>query len=561
MEILRIENLSFSYPEAKNPALNGIDFSVNEGEFVVICGKSGCGKSTLLRLLKKEIAPYGNQEGRIFYSNKNLSDVDARVSAGEIGFIHQNPENQIVTDYVWHEMAFGLENLGLDTQTIRCRVAETATRFGIENWFHKKTAELSGGQKQLLNLACVTAMQPKILLLDEPTAQLDPVAASSFISALQRLNQEMGITVLLVEHCLEDVFPFADRVLLMDKGEIAFFDKPKGFSSYFKSNPQHPMKDALPSAMRIFSMLGEEGESPITVRDGRDYISRRFENKIRTLDIPPYSHSNEKAVEFKDVYFRYGRDLPDILKDISLSVYKGEHFCILGGNGAGKSTFLSVAAGLLKAYRGKVYINGKKLTDYKGNSLYINNLAFLPQNPQTVFVEKTVKEDLLETCRTMQYSSSESEFIIAETAERLGVETLLDSHSYDLSGGEQQKAALAKMLILKPKILLLDEPAKGIDAHSKKAFCEIINSLKSDGITVITVTHDIEFAAYSADRVALFFDGDAVSVDTPESFFSENSFYTTAASRISRVFFNNSILCEQVVRLCEMNKKAVAENE
>ncbi len=561
MEILRIENLSFFYPETHKPALNGIDFSVNEGDFVVICGESGCGKSTLLRLLKKEIAPYGKQNGNIFYADKNLSDLSLRISAGEIGFIHQNPENQIITDYVWHEMAFGLENLGLDTNTIRRRVAETASWFGIEKWFNKKTAELSGGQKQLLNLACVTAMQPKILLLDEPTAQLDPISASNFISALQKLNKEMGVTVLLVEHCLEDVFSFADKVLLMDKGEIAFFDKPEFFASYFTANPEHPMKDALPSAMRIFSMLGEEGESPITVRDGRKYISNTFENKIRRLDILPYAHSGEKAVEFKDVYFRYGKDLPDILKNISLSVYKGEHFCIIGGNGAGKSTFLGVASGLLKAYRGKIYINGKKISDYKGGSLYINNVAFLPQNPQTVFLEKTVKEDLLETCRTMQYSPAESEKVISETAEKLGIEALLASHPYDLSGGEQQKAALAKMLILKPEILLLDEPAKGIDAHSKKAFCEIIKSLKADGITVITVTHDIEFAAYSADRVALFFDGDAVSVDTPGIFFSENSFYTTAASRISRGFFNNAILCEQVAKLCETNRKAALENE
>ena len=254
--------------------------------------------------------------------------------------------------------------------------------------------------------------------------------------------------------------------------------------------------------------------------------------------------------------------MPDILKDISLSVYKGEHFCVLGGNGAGKSTFLGVAAGLLKAYRGKIYINGKKISDYKGSSLYMNNLAFLPQNPQTVFIEITVKEDLLETCRTMQYSPAESEKVISETAKRLGIEALLDSHPYDLSGGEQQKAALAKMLILKPKILLLDEPAKGIDAHSKKAFCEIIKSLKAEGITVITVTHDIEFAALCADRVGLFFDGDLVSVDTVNNFFTQNSFYTTAANRISRDYFENAVLCDDVVKLCLINgKKAVTNNE
>ncbi len=561
MEILHIENLSFTYPEAEKSALKDISFSVNEGEFIVICGKSGCGKSTLLRLLKKEIAPYGKQEGRILCSGKNLADIDARISAGEIGFIQQNPENQIVTDYVWHEMAFGLENLGFDTQTIRRRVAETASWFGIEEWFHKKTSELSGGQKQLLNLACVMAMQPKILLLDEPTAQLDPIAASNFISALQKLNRELGITVLLVEHRLEDVFPSADRVMLMDEGGIEFFERPQSFASYFRTRPQNPMKEAMPAAMRIFSLLKEEGETPITVREGRDYITRSYTNQTDSLIINPYSHSDEKAVEIKDVYFRYGKDLPDILKGASLTVYRGEHFCILGGNGTGKTTLLGVTAGLLKAYRGKIKICGKKISDYKGNSLYINNIACLPQNPQTVFLEKTVKDDLLEACKTMGYSAAESEKAVAQTGNKLGITHLFSSHPYDLSGGEQQKAALAKMLILKPKILLLDEPTKGIDAHSKKAFSDIVDSLKADGVTIITVTHDVEFAAYSADRIAMFFDGNAVSVDTPESFFAENSFYTTAANRISRGFFKNAILCEQVAQLCEMNKKAVTENE
>lgn len=560
MEILQIKDLSFKYPDAKKNALKYVSLSVNAGEFIVICGESGCGKSTLLRLIKKELAPYGEKSGEILYNGKPLEKTDERTAASEIGFVLQNPEGQIVTDTVWHELAFGLESLGFNTALIRRRVAEMASYFGIEEWFHKKTAQLSGGQKQLLNLASVMAMNPKILLLDEPTAQLDPISASNFIGTLQKLNRELGLTILLVEHRLEEVFPIADKVLLMESGELIFADRPKKIGAYFKKNPNHPMLAGLPAAMRIFNMLKAEGESPVTVREGRDYITGNYENNAFKAEIKPYSHSNEKAAELKEVWFRYQKDFPDIIKGASLTVYRGEHFCVLGGNGTGKTTTLGVIAGLLKAYRGKVLINGKKINEYSGNSLYIRNIAMLPQNPQTVFLEKTVKEDLLENCRTMSFSKEESEIKITETVRKLGIEHLLQMHPYDLSGGEQQKAALAKILLSEPQILLLDEPTKGIDAYSKRALCDILSELKKDGITIITVTHDVEFAAAAADRIGMFFDGGLTSVDTPTEFFSDNNFYTTAANRISRGYFKNAILCEQVAELCLKNgKKAVSE--
>lgn len=560
MEILRIKDLSFKYPEAKSNALEHVSLSVNAGEFVVICGESGCGKSTLLRLIKKELAPYGEKSGEILYNGKPLEKTDERTAASEIGFVLQNPEGQIVTDTVWHELAFGLESLGFNTGPIRRRVAEMASYFGIEEWFHKKTAQLSGGQKQLLNLASVMAMNPKVLLLDEPTAQLDPIAASNFIGTLQKLNRELGLTILLVEHRTEEVFPIADKVLLMESGRLTFADSVKKIGAYFKKNPNHPMLAGLPAAMRIFNMLKAEGESPVTVREGRDYITDNYKNTAFKAEIKPYSHSNEKAVELKEVWFRYQKDLPDIIKGASLTVYRGEHFCVLGGNGTGKTTTLGVIAGLLKAYRGKVLINGKKINEYSGNSLYIRNIAMLPQNPQTVFLEKTVREDLLENCRTMSFSKEESEIKIKETVRKLGIEHLLQMHPYDLSGGEQQKAALAKILLSEPQILLLDEPTKGIDAYSKRALCDILSELKKDGITIITVTHDVEFAAAAADRIGMFFDGGLTSVDTPAEFFSDNNFYTTAANRISRGYFKNAILCEQVAELCLKNgKKAVSE--
>lgn len=553
MELLQIKDLSFSYPEEERKALDGVSLSIREGEFIVLCGESGCGKSTLLKLLKRELSPYGKRTGEICYRGKPLSETEDRIAASEIGFVQQNPESQIVTDTVWHELAFGLENLGLDTQTIRRRVAEMAGYFGIEGWFHRKTTELSGGQKQLLNLAAVMAMQPKVLLLDEPTAQLDPIAASNFIGTLQKLNRELGLTVLLVEHRLEEVFPVADRVLLLDHGHLMYQESPRKIVDFWREHPDHPVLAGLPAAMRIFRLLNGEENAPITVREGRNYITEKYQNQINCLPIRPYSHREEKALELKEVWFRYERELPDVLKGVSIAVYQGEHFCFLGGNGAGKTTLLGVMAGVLKPYRGNVLISGKKRKDYTEKELYQNQITLLPQDPQTVFLEKTLEEDWKEVCRTLQNSPAETTEKIRDIAEKLHLTHLLGMHPYDLSGGEQQKAALGKMLLLQPKILLLDEPTKGIDANAKQTLSEILRELKAEGITIITVTHDVEFAAANGDRCGMFFDGETVSVGTPTVFFSENSFYTTAANRISRGYYQNAVLCEEVAVLCTQN--------
>lgn len=215
MALLQIENLSFRYPKSERLALDSVTLNIHAGDFVVVCGESGCGKTTLLKLLKRELAPAGEKNGSISYNELLQEELDPRVSAHEIGYVLQNPDNQIVTDKVWHELAFGLENLGIPTQVIRRRVGEMASYFGIQDWFRRNTDELSGGQKQLLNLAAVMVMQPKILILDEPTSQLDPIAAADFIATLQKLNRELGLTILLVEHRLEEVFPIADKVLFM----------------------------------------------------------------------------------------------------------------------------------------------------------------------------------------------------------------------------------------------------------------------------------------------------------------------------------------------------------
>mgnify|MGYP005759275035 CR=1 FL=1 len=556
MELLQIKNMSFQYAGAEKQALTNLSFSVCTGEFVVICGESGCGKTTLLRLIKRELAPHGTRTGEIFYQGVEQSKLDDRRAACEIGYVLQNPEDQIVTDQVWHELAFGLESLGYPTAIIRRRVSEIASYFGIQAWFRKDTKELSGGQKQMLNLASIMAMQPKILILDEPTSQLDPIAASEFINTLQKLNRELGITILLVEHRLEEVLPLADRVMIMEQGRIAWYGHPKRIGEALHSLPErHRILAGLPSAVRIFNGLQGEGECPLTVKDGRIFLETYFDYRIDSLEIPPYQHSEAVALEMKNVWFRYEKDLPDILRGISFFVYQGETFCILGGNGTGKTTALRVLAGLKRAYRGRVLIDGKKITKFKGNTLYRHNIALLPQNPQTVFLKNTVREDLQETCRAMEYPKLEWEERTEDVASKLGISSLLSRHPYDLSGGEQQKAALAKILLLKPRILLLDEPTKGMDAYSKQVLSDILKGLKREGMTIVMVTHDVEFAAVNADRCAMFFEGEITSVDTPAAFFSDNMFYTTAANRIARGRYQHVVSCEDVIKLCQQNEK------
>lgn len=558
MDILQIENLTFRYPKTEQNALENIDLQVRKGEFLLLCGQSGCGKTTLLKLLKRELAPAGEKSGRILYDGVLQEALDARRSASEIGFVLQDPDSQIVTDKVWHELSFGLENLGVPTSVIRRRVGEMASYFGIQDWFRKRTDALSGGQKQMLNLASVMVMQPKVLILDEPTGQLDPIAASEFIATLKKLNRELGVTILLAEHRLEEVFPVADRVLLMDKGRALLLDTPRAFGKRLREiSPDHPMLSGLPAAVRIFHALGVRDDCPLTVREGRDFLERHFTASKADLSVPQNTDTNGGvAAELRDVWFRYEKNAPDILRGVSLQIFKGELFCLLGGNGVGKTTLLNVLSGLDAPYRGKVFEDGKPLKSYKGNALYRNRLALLPQNPQTVFLKDSVKADFQELLETLDVPKAQRAEEIRKSADELGVAPLLDRHPYDLSGGEQQKCALAKMLLLHPQILLLDEPTKGLDTASKAELRTIFKRLtKSRGMTLVLVTHDVEFAAENADRCALLFDGEIVSCEPPSAFFAENSFYTTAASRMARELYPHAVTCADVVACCIKNRE------
>ncbi len=539
MAILTVKNLNFTYALGTVQSLTDISFSLEEGDFCVICGATGSGKSTLLKMLKRELTPMGELSGEILMDGTPLSELDDRTAAASIGFVMQRPEQQLVTDKVWHELAFGLENLGLPQNVIHRRVAEMASYFGIEDWFDKPVDDLSGGQKQLLNLAAIMVMQPRILILDEPTSQLDPVAASDFLSTVGRLNREMGLTVLIVEHRLEEAIPLASRMMAIEKGRIISFDEPGKVCNHLATKPDLLL--AMPAAVRIYNAFSTGDECPITVQEGSRWIRKNFRNDIKELPEEEYTHADAPALEMDEVWFRYGRNLPDILKGASLTVYEHEIFCILGGNGSGKTTAVSNAAGILKPYSGKIRIFGKDIKEYKGQSLYKDCLTLLPQDVQTVFLRNTVGEELADA---------------GAVADMLpyDLSAYTDHHPYDLSGGEQQLLALAKALASRPKLLLLDEPTKGLDSYARNRIIDVLKQLRDEGMTIVIVTHDVEFASLAADRCAMFFRGEITSLDTPRAFFAENNFYTTAVNRMTRGYYDRCITVDDAVRLCSMQE-------
>ena len=600
MEIYKIESLTFTYPNRENAALSDLNLKISRGEFLTVCGPSGCGKTTLLRHLKPSASPHGTLSGNISFNGAPLGELSPRDAASKIGFVMQSPENQIVTDKVWHELAFGLESLGRSTPEIRLRVAEMASFFGIQTWFHKSVTELSGGQKQLLTLASIMTLSPCVLILDEPTSQLDPIAAGEFLSIISKINRELGVTVILTEHRLEEAFPLSTRAIVLDNGKIIADGTPRDVAFQLRDR-NHGMFLAMPAPIRVWHGMRqrklengklETGSSlphtdnssefspdnaavtacdsrinannsataaplgsvrlidsvPMTIRDGQNWLSQFEIDPEKLPDKEKFATCNPRfvtaataatamttatAVTLDKVWFKYDKNMPDVIKGLSFIVYYGEITAILGGNGTGKTTTLSLISGLYKPYRGKINA---------GDQIYA-----LPQNPQSLFVAKTVREDLLEILSERRLSKDEKNSRLSAMVKLCRLVDLLDYHPYDLSGGEQQRAALAKVLLLQPKILLLDEPTKGFDAEFKQIFAAILRKLTAAGVAVVIASHDVEFCAEYADRCALFFDGDIVTANTPDKFFSGNSFYTTSANRMAREILPDAVTVDDII--------------
>ena len=550
MAVLTLEDLSFTYPGGAAPTLNHVNLTVAQGEYILLCGKSGSGKTTLLRHLKTVLSPHGSRTGTVRLDGIPLEEIGLRQQSEQIGFVMQNPDDQIVTDKVWHELAFGLENLGMEQSLMRLRVAEMASFFGIQDWFHREISQLSGGQKQLVNLAAIMAMQPEILILDEPTSQLDPIAAADFLNTLKKINRELGTTILITEHRTEDIFPAADRVIVMEQGRITADGDPRTVARQLYEN-ESQMFPALPAPVRIFYGADAQGTCPLTVREGRNWLASQFPTPPR-ISAPeaeaPFPAGKIPALEIREGWFRYERTSPDVLKGLCFSVPQGTLYAIVGGNGSGKSTTLKTACGICKLYRGSVRVFGKPLQAYRGR-LFDGCLSMLPQDPKCIFVKQTVLDDLKEM-------SGDTEKI-HETARLCQIDHLLHAHPADLSGGEMQRAALAKVLLTQPRLLLLDEPTKGLDSFFKQSFASILRQLCREGMTVVMVSHDVEFCAEYADVVGMFFDGQLLASNTPRKFFGSNSFYTTSAGRMSRSTFHNAVTAGDVISLLKQNGAGV----
>ena len=577
MALFALEHLSFSYPDATTPALDKLCLEVERGEYLCVCGKSGCGKTTLLRQLKSVLAPFGQRSGTVLLDGVSLDEVPPETQARRIGFVMQDPDAQIVTDKVWHELAFGLESIGCPSPVLRLRVAEMASYFGISDWFDRDVSELSGGQKQLLNLAGVMAMQPDVLVCDEPTSQLDPIATASFLDTLRRLNRELGVTVIISEHRLEDIFAQADRALVLDKGRTLAYGTPREVAAHLYVTGDD-MTRALPSPVRVFYGVGQGDRSfvpldssgtndlspcpmsppsppcPLTVREGRTWLVERILAKPPArVSIPDGDDdigARDPVVDLRDLWFRYERRAPDVLRGLDLRVPQATLFALVGGNGSGKSTLLRCLCGVQRPYRGTLRVLGHKRESGKGTEHLREGVAMLPQDPANLFSKNSVREELAEMLAAREFDADESARRCTAMAHDCGIEGLLDTHPHDLSGGEQQRVALAKVLLTEPRLLLLDEPTKGIDAFFKHELAALLHHLTKRGVSIIMVSHDIEFCARYADFAGLLFDGAVVTTTAPRRLFSDSGFYTTAANRMSRSVFAGAVTDEDVIELC-----------
>ncbi|UOY93062.1 ABC transporter ATP-binding protein [Ectobacillus sp. JY-23] len=530
-----IKHLTFQYPNETKPALSSVSLAISKGQFVVLAGRSGSGKTTLLRHLKKELQPIGRCSGEVLYEGQHVQELSSMQSAQEIGMVFQNPENQLVMDTVIQELAFSLENLGYDTSTIQKRIAELISFLGFQDLLHRSVHTLSGGQKQLVNLAAVLILQPRLLLLDEPTAQLDPIAAKEFLTLLKRIHEELGITIIMSEHRLDEVLPLADRLVFMENGSVLYDASPIEVTARLWE--RNELRLYLPQIPRLFLEWGVT-VPPLTVRDGQ-----RILPNLTPVQSAVYERKKRNVLlEAKGIYFQYEKNGALILQNLSLAIQTGEWVSLVGKNGTGKSTLLTVLAGLRSIRRGKLLWEGKQL--HKTDA----QIGYVSQQPSYHFTQDTVWEELFLQAQELGYKQPEE--VVTALLSRFHMEGTKRRHPHDCSGGEQQLLAICSVLLQRPKLLILDEPTKGLDPEKKEELANQLSQLQKEGTTIMMATHDVEFAAKYTDCCVMLFDGQIISEHMPQQFFSENFFYTTAINRLVRKQLPQALIWEDVVHTC-----------
>lgn len=526
MALLTIKNVSYHYDGER--LLKNITSEVDEGDFITLFGPTGSGKSTLLKALKPALASGGKYEGVIQFKQQPLHRATLATELA-IGYVMQNPNDQITMEYVWQELAFGLENSGIALPIMKQKIAEVTHFLGIHALLHHKTEQLSGGQKQLVNLASILVTDPVLLLLDEPTAQLDPIASEEFLQIVAKVNRELGITVIIVEHALDQVLWLSNRVWYMTEGALLFDSTPQQIAQQLSGD----MVCALPTATQLYLRLVTDGEQqvPLTVQQGIAML-QQYSVK-QTMVNKPLPQQQVPYLQLIDLYFKYDKKQEDKIKGLSLVIKKGEIFSIIGGNGSGKTTLLNLLAGSSQPYKGKILLENMPLKKTK------QQIALLPQKPSLLFLHNTVAEELAATAMT--------ETALQQFTELFNIQALLQRNPLDLSGGEQQKVALIKVLAQNPDFLLLDEPTKGMDAPTKHQVIQLLQQYSRAGTTIVMITHDMDVAATVADRCGMLFDHTIVSVSDTTTFFTTNQFYTTASRRISRRILANSITIQDIL--------------
>ena len=514
MAFLKTEHLTFSYPAEDTDALKDVCIEVEKGSIALVFGPSGCGKSTLLRHLYPGIEPYGKKSGQIFLDGRELQSLDRREICERIGYVGQNAEAQVITDRVWHELSFTLENLGYDDTLMRSRIAEISSYFSIQDWLDRDTASLSGGEKQKLTLACGMLTFPDLLILDEPVSQLDPVMKEEFLQLVRRINEDFGTTVIMCEHDLSGALAMADECFLMEEGIVSeAMNRNEAAGLLIGSGYDEYLPQTVRAANRLFGI-----KEVLSVRDMKKLATGKSFSLTgrRTSET-----SDADAVNLRHVWFRYERKGRDIIRDLSLDIRKKDFVCLIGPNGSGKTTLLGIMSGALTPYRGKVRTSGRT--------------AMLPQQPVSLFVKDTVREDFENISgKYMKY------------VERFSLENVLERHPYDLSGGEIELCAVIKVLLSDPDIIILDEPTKGMDAGCRIILGRMLEELNREGKTIILTTHDMEFCARFTARTSVIFDGDVVGFDDTGKVLGESCFYTTDMGRIFRGTGIKALLAEEV---------------
>jgi energy-coupling factor transport system ATP-binding protein len=538
--------VTYTYPGATQPALRDFSLDVAEGEFLLVAGMSGAGKSTLLRLLNGLVPHFygGALSGNISVAGHDPVERGPGEMSDVVGLVFQDPEAQFVAEIVEDEMAFAMENAGLPLAVMRKRVEESLHALGIEHLRGRRVSTLSGGERQRVAIAAVLTMQPHVLALDEPTSQLDPQSAEEVLDSLVKLNEDLGLTIILSEHRLERVVQHADRILYIatDRAtaERPIIGPPREVLAEIPLAPPlaqvgkllgwHPLPLSIKEARKL-AVTRDQGsgftrQTAVGSRQELTQYALPVTDHLSSIVHRPSSRPPAPAITLRNVWFGYGER--SVLRGLSLEFGAGEITALMGRNGAGKTTILKLVLGLLKPARGSVQTLGLD-TRQAALDQIARRVAYVPQQPDVLLFAETVKGEVDFTRKAHQLPPDGAGLL-----ESLGLSRYHENDPRDLSVGERQRVALAAVLAAEPQALVLDEPTRGLDYAQKQALVSVLRDLRDSGRAVVLATHDVELAAQLADRVVLLGDNDVIADGPAREVMTGSLVFSSQVSKLFR---------------------------